>query len=203
MVVDLTGKFLSDSREVRILTNMCVYWDEIYAADGVAAPPVERRDLSLESAELRFRGFSANIIHPARLEPEGFDYAEVRPTSSWDPTPGRYTRFGDVRPLLGAIDDRMVIVGAGDELALRFRADLPPPAAGLKRAYLLFFDGWAKEREANTAFGDTVEPLPFHQMSGYPYPAGEAFPRDVEHERYLREYVQRPALRLNRPLYRR
>jgi hypothetical protein len=30
MVVDLTGKFVSSSREVRIVTNMCLYWDEIY-----------------------------------------------------------------------------------------------------------------------------------------------------------------------------
>ncbi|MEZ5362675.1 MAG: hypothetical protein R2748_10160 [Bryobacterales bacterium] len=27
MAVDLSGKFLSASREVRILTNVCVYWD--------------------------------------------------------------------------------------------------------------------------------------------------------------------------------
>ena len=30
IVVDLTGKFLSRSREVRIVTNLCVYWDEIF-----------------------------------------------------------------------------------------------------------------------------------------------------------------------------
>ena len=28
IAVDLTGKWLSDSREVRIVTNLCVYWDE-------------------------------------------------------------------------------------------------------------------------------------------------------------------------------
>ncbi len=204
MVVDLTGKFLSDSREVRILTNMCVYWDEIYAADGVVSPQAQRHELSPADAELRFRGFSANLIHPERLEPEGFDYAEVRPVSSWDPTPGHYTRFGDVRPLLDEIDDMMVIMGAGDELALRFRAaDAPPSPEGMKRAYLLFFDGWAKEHEANTAFGDTVEPLPFHQMSGYPYAADETFPAADKYRRYLQQYVKRPALRLNRPLYQR
>ena len=30
IAVDLTGKFLSASREVRIVTNLCVYWDEIF-----------------------------------------------------------------------------------------------------------------------------------------------------------------------------
>ena len=29
LVVDLTGKFLTDSREVRIVTNFKTYWDEI------------------------------------------------------------------------------------------------------------------------------------------------------------------------------
>ncbi|MEE8348924.1 MAG: FG-GAP-like repeat-containing protein, partial [Acidobacteriota bacterium] len=28
IVVDLTGKFLSSAREVRIVTNLCIYWDE-------------------------------------------------------------------------------------------------------------------------------------------------------------------------------
>ncbi len=30
MAVDLAGKFLTSSREVRIVTNLCVYWDEIF-----------------------------------------------------------------------------------------------------------------------------------------------------------------------------
>ncbi len=38
IVVDLTGKFLSRSREVRIVTNLCVYWDEIFLAEHAASP---------------------------------------------------------------------------------------------------------------------------------------------------------------------
>ena len=33
IAVDLTGKFLSASREVRIVTNLCVYWDEIFLVE--------------------------------------------------------------------------------------------------------------------------------------------------------------------------
>jgi hypothetical protein len=38
MAVDLTGKFLSASREVRIVTSLCVYWDEIYLFENNAPP---------------------------------------------------------------------------------------------------------------------------------------------------------------------
>ena len=34
IVVDLSGKFLSASREVRIVTNMRVYWDQILVGAG-------------------------------------------------------------------------------------------------------------------------------------------------------------------------
>ena len=32
IAVDLAGKFLSSSREVRIVTNMRIYWDQILVA---------------------------------------------------------------------------------------------------------------------------------------------------------------------------
>jgi tetratricopeptide (TPR) repeat protein len=201
IAVDLGGKFVSESRRVRITTNMCVYWDEIFAATGTSSPQTALTELLPAESELRFRGFSEVEIHPARTQPEMFHYARLRPTSMWNPTPGLYTRFGEVGRLLRSIDDRMVIMGAGDELAMRFdAAALPPLAAGWKRDFLLFVDGWAKEQEANTAFGDSVEPLPFHQMSAYPYGPGEQYPAGPQTEAYLREYINRPALRLIRPL---
>jgi hypothetical protein len=199
--VDLTGKFLSASREVRIVTNLCVYWDEIFLSEESAAPPVRLTGMGAESADLHFRGFSTPVIHPQRKQPEGFDYAQWLPVSMWNPTQGLYTRYGDVLPLIGKIDDRMVIMGSGDELRLLFpeRAAGPLPA-GWKRDFLLFVDGWAKDADANTAHGQTVEPLPFHAMSQYPYPPGEQFPDDPGHRQYRAEYNTRPALRLIRPL---
>jgi hypothetical protein len=201
IAVDLSGKFVSASRRVRITTNMCVYWDEIFAATGTSAPQAVLTELVPSESELRFRGFSEVEIHPERTQPEMFHYGRLRPTSMWNPTAGLYTRFGDVRELLTTIDDRMVIMGAGDALTLRFdAAALPPVADGWRRDFLIFVDGWAKEQEANTAFGDSVEPLPFHQMSAYPYGPGEKYPTGPRHEAYLREYNNRPALRLIRPL---
>jgi tetratricopeptide (TPR) repeat protein len=204
IVVDLTGKFLSKSREIRIVTNLCVYWDEIFLGTDPGAPPVRLTDLHTESARLRFRGFSEVIVHPERKQPERFVYGQVQPLLrwNWNPTLGLYTRYGDVKSLLDAVDDLLVVMGSGDELQLRFDATrLPEVSAGWKRDFLLFVDGWAKDGDANTAFSQTVEPLPFHDMPQYPYPAPYTFPADGVHTRYREFYNTRPALRLIRALH--
>jgi hypothetical protein len=201
IVVDLTGKFLSDSRQVRIVTNLCVYWDEIFLSAETQDPRLPVHTAPLESAELRFRGFSPNTIHPRRAQPEQFTYAGALPVSLWNPTPGLYTRYGEVRELATGADDRLIVMGSGDELRLRFDArSLPPVPSGYAREFLLYVDGWAKDRDANTAHSQSTAPLPFHAMSGYPYAANERFPDTLEHREWQAKYLTRPALRLIRPL---
>ncbi|MGH9657503.1 MAG: FG-GAP-like repeat-containing protein, partial [Bryobacteraceae bacterium] len=195
IAVDLTGKFLSASRQVRIVTNLCVYWDEIFFSEDTGPPPASLAPIRAASAELQFRGFSRPVIHPARTQPETFDYSRRSPASMWNPTPGLYTRYGGVLPLLEAADDRLLIMGSGDELRLRFPAP-PPPRPGWTRDFLLLVEGWAKDGDANTAHSGAVEPLPFRAMSQYPYPAPERFPQSAMQT----EYTTRPALRLLRPL---
>jgi hypothetical protein len=206
IAVDLTGKFLSASREVRVVTSLCVYWDEIFLSADAGPPQVVQTELAPASAALRYRGFSRPVIDPERRQPERFDYASWMPLGAsrmtqWNPTPGLYTRYGDVRPLLAGVDDLLVIMGSGDEARLTFdAAALPALKAGWRRDFLLLVDGWAKDADANTAFSQTVEPLPFHGMSRYPYPAGEHFPNDPAHTLYRARYNTRPALRLLHPL---
>jgi hypothetical protein len=201
MAVDLTGKFLSPSREVRIVTNLCVYWDEIYLFENNVPPATRLTEIPMTSADLHFRGFSRATIQPERKQPESFDYQTTASTTMWNPTPGNYTRYGSVDGLLREIDDRMAILGSGDEIRMRFRAvGLPALPVGWRRDYLLLVDGWAKDADANTAFSQSVLPLPFHAMTVYPYPAGEHYPEDEVHRAYLREYLTRPALRLLRPV---
>jgi tetratricopeptide (TPR) repeat protein len=246
IAVDLTGKFLSPSREVRIVTSLCVYWDEIFLAEAPHPPtpspipsprpgegekngvssegegvggvgaPLSRglggdgrgdggegllTELSPTTAILHYRGFSRPVIDPQRRQPERFDYASWMPITEWNPTPGLYTRYGDVQPLLAGVDDLLVVMGSGDEARLTFdAAALPAVQPGWRRDFLLLVDGWAKDADANTAFSQTVEPLPFHGMSSYPYPAGEHFPDDLLHTEYRKTYNIRPALRLLHPL---
>ncbi len=201
IVVELAGKFLSDSREVRITTNLCVYWDEVFLAEDATSPEVALTEAHAAEAELRFRGFSDVVIHPERKQPERFVYAGVRPQSMWNPTRGLYTRYGDVGALLRKIDDRFVVMGSGDELRLSFdAAALGEPPEGFRRDFLLFVDGWAKDGDANTAHSQTVGPLPYHGMPAYPYEWPHRYPDDGEHNLYREHYNVRPALRLIRPM---
>jgi tetratricopeptide (TPR) repeat protein len=194
-------EFLSASRKIRIVTNLCVYWDEIFLSEGASEAQVKPTLVLLESADLHFRGFSETRIHPQRKQPDTFFYDHVSAASFWNPTPGLYTRYGQVSSLLHDVDDQLVIMGSGDEVTLQFPlAAHPAPPAGMTRDFLLKADGWAKDRDPNTAFSSTVQPLPFHGMSQYPYPASEHFPRDTVHDSYQRTYNTRPAAVLLRPL---
>jgi FG-GAP-like repeat/Tetratricopeptide repeat len=194
-------EFPSASRKVRIVTNLCVYWDEIFLSEGASDAQVKPALIPFDSADLHFRGFSGTRIDPERKQPDIFFYDHVSPVSFWNPTPGLYTRYGAVGNLLRDVDDQLVIMGSGDEVRLQFPASaLPAPHTGFIRDFLLKVDGWAKDRDANTAFSSTVQPLPFHAMSRYPYPTSEHFPRDAVHDSYQRTYNTRSAAVLLQPL---
>jgi len=194
IVIDLTGKFLSASRDVRIVTNMRIYWDQVQVAERVATaerPRLSRLDPN--TAELRWRGLSAETTPDGR-EPFGYDYHRVSTIQPWKVMVGSYTRLGDVRPLLGRVDDRFVISQPGDELALSF--DVPPATEpGSTRTFLLFVHGYSKEMNPRSASPDTVGPLPFRGMSGYPYGDREHYPRTREHRDYQDRYNTRLVLR--------
>ena len=60
-------------------------------------------------------------------------------------------------------------MNSGDELSLEFDAlKLPSLKKDWKREFIFYNDGWLKDGDLNTAYGKTVEPLPFHGMSSYP-----------------------------------
>ena len=59
------------------------------------------------------------------------------------------------------------------------------------RDFVIYTNGWLKDGDLNTATGNTVEPLPFHAMSQYPYSPQEHYPTDEEHVQYLKNYNTR------------
>jgi Flp pilus assembly protein TadD len=191
VTIDLTGKFLSASREVRIVTNMRIYWDQILVDTSAGDFAVQTTKLDPMVADLRWRGFSAETTPDGR-EPFGYDYARVSSQSPWKTMPGRYTREGDVRELLARSDDLFVVSRPGDEIVLSFdAARLPPLPAGWKRTYLLYADGFSKEMDINSASPDAVAPLPFHGMTQYPYSAAESYPMSAARRRVIEQYNTR------------
>ncbi|HEX2717495.1 MAG TPA: CRTAC1 family protein, partial [Gemmatimonadaceae bacterium] len=192
IVVDLAGKFPAADRHVRIRTNMQIYWDQAFVAQGLPDGAAKVRTLEPRSADLHYRGFSRMFRKGGRYGPYWFAYDDVTKESPWRPIEGAFTRFGDVLPLLRGADDMYVVMGPGDETTIEFdagSADSLP--RGWKRTFLLYTDGWIKDSDLNTAHGTTVEPLPFHAAKSYPFARGEQYPTDSVRTRYRREYNTR------------
>jgi Flp pilus assembly protein TadD len=191
VTVDLTGKFLSADREVRIVTNMRIYWDQILVDTSNGNSKMEVSRLDPVSADLRWRGFSDEVT-PDNREPFGYDYQRVLFASPWKVMTGHYTREGDVRQLLSKSDDMFAICRPGDEISLSFDATaLPPLPPGWTRTFLLYADGFSKEMDINSASPDQLAPLPFHGMSRYPYKWPEHYPLTDERQRYIEKYNTR------------
>jgi hypothetical protein len=191
VTVDLSGRFLSDNREVRIFTNMRIYWDQILVDTSATDSSLVTTRLDPGGADLHWRGFSAEVASDNR-EPFGYDYQRVLFTSPWKVMTGRYTREGDVRELLLQSDDVFVICRTGDEISLSFDATkVPPLPAGWTRTFLLYSDGFSKEMDINSASPDQVVPLPFHGMSRYPYRWPERYPLTEARRKYIEKYNTR------------
>jgi hypothetical protein len=157
----------------------------------------------LAEADLRPRGFSV-VTTANASSPEIPHYDQLAGTSQkWRDMEGYYTRFGDIRELLEKVDNRYVIVCAGDEMRLRFGAPAAPPK-GWVRDLIMIGNGWIKDGDYNSVFSQTVLPLPYHEMKDYTAPPGNLeddpayrmHPRDwqVFHTRYLAPDVFRSAL---------
>jgi Flp pilus assembly protein TadD len=188
--VDLTGKFPAQDWQVRLSTTMCLYFNRIFVTTSDEAARCRLTTLPVALADLHYRGFAK--MTRDELGYERFDYDVVSPNGSWNPPRGLLTRYGDVTPLLTHPDDRFVIIAPGDELTLHFDATkLPAVPNGWKRSFVFYANGWVKDGDLNTKLSETVDPLPFHGMSSYPYPATEHYPADAGHQDYLRTYQTR------------
>ena len=229
LVVDLSSVLDPADPRLRLRTTMRLYWDAVgytvggpftggvepigdwqlshgvprsgpltLGTAGAGDAPIRVQVLAPSAARLSARGFSA--ISRTAEGFETFDYQHVVDTAPWEQHRGLYTAFGDVIELLGAADDRYIVFATGDEVAIRFEDALPPPPQGWRRDYLIYLHGWLKDTDLNTAYGDRVEPLPFHGMSTYPYPSDESYPDDPEHLMFLQRYLTRPQRAVNPPL---
>ncbi|MDA8016608.1 MAG: FG-GAP-like repeat-containing protein [Thermoanaerobaculia bacterium] len=195
MVVDLPPELeTSDGLRLRLRTNLQIYWDAAALARRSDSTP-RITALSPVSADLHPRGFSRLVRH----SPDGphlFDYRTVRSDSPFRPMVGAFTRFGDVSELVRAADDRYAVMAAGDEMTVVYdNTNLPPLPDGWVRRWVLFTDGWVKDADINTTASQSVGPLPYSDMEGYPDPRGHAYPDTPAHRDFLRSYQTRTVFR--------
>jgi Tfp pilus assembly protein PilF len=195
VVLDLNNVFRPGApRKLRLRTNMEIYWDKLEWAEAAPESTLKTQRVNPTAAELRYRGFST-FTQASDSSPELPDYNRLQGTAQkWRDLIGYYTRHGDVRELLEKIDDRIVIVNAGDEIRLKFAAP-PPPPANWTRDYVMIGDGWIKDGDLNSTFSKTVLPLPYRGLKDYNIapgrleddPAYKRHPQDWQtyHTRYV------------------
>jgi hypothetical protein len=145
---------------------MEIFWDKLEWSTGSFEAQLRTEKLNPDTAELRYRGFS-EMTRANESSPELPRYDRTATTIQfWRDLIGYYTRFGDIRELLANVDDRIVIVNAGDEILLRFQAP-PPPPEGWVRDFVLIGNGWIKDGDFNSMFSKTVLPLPARGITDY------------------------------------
>ncbi len=191
MTADLGGKLPTGTRRIRISTNLQIYWNSILIDRTNQNQNVRLTPVPLVRADLSFHGF------PLKIEgkPPGnviYVYEKSSPTGPYTRPAGAYTRYGDVLPLVNSLDDRLVVFGSGDEVALDFDpSKLPVLPKGWVRDYFFVAKGYEKDMDFYAYDFTSVDPLPFRDMKAYPYPANQSFPLDDSHLNYLLEYNTR------------
>jgi hypothetical protein len=191
MTLDITGKVLPRDRYIRISSNMELFWDQIFIAPVIEDVALTLQEVSVKSADLHFLGYPREYSPDGRL-PTLYDYNSIDRAIAWKIMRGNYTRYGEVSELLEEADDCYVIMGRGEELTLRFSTDaFSPIQNGYRRSFILKTDSFCKDMDLYSAYPDTVEPLPFHSMSNYPYGQNEKYPNDEQHREYQRRFNTR------------
>jgi len=189
MTADLTGKLPPGTQRIRISTNLQIYWNNILIDRTPQDQEVRLSSIPLAHADLRFHGF------PLKIEgnPPGnvmYVYEKASPTGPYTRPAGSYTRYGDVVPLLTSLDDKLVVFGSGDEVALDFDpSKLPALPKGWVRDYFFDANGYEKDMDFYAYDFTNVDPLPFTSMNMYP--SDKSFPLDDAHLDYLLEYNTR------------
>ncbi len=191
MTLDMTGKLRPGDRRIRISSNMELYWDRIFLATHSSTAVLSIDEVAATGADLHFLGYPREYSPDGR-HPNLYDYGNIDRAVAWKLMEGRYTRYGEVGELLDRADDCFVIFGRGEELTLRFPADaFGPIPDGCRRSFLLKTDSYCKDMDLCTAHSESVEPLPFHGMSGYPYGSDEHYPDNERTRQYRRRFNTR------------
>jgi hypothetical protein len=186
-----TGRY-----EMRIVTgthedgHAMWYLDRVRLAEDDALP-VHAVNIPLALATLSFTGPPSiegkdDHTHPMHATDDGKGELSDKYL-----TYGAFTRYGDVRELLGASDDRFVVMRRGDSVEMSF-VGVPKAAPGKEVTVFMKTDLLFKPRDLLGATSEALHqvlPLPFHGMGHYPPPT--PFPSDDAHVKWMSTYETR------------
>ena len=192
-VIDLSGLTIKDNTIRIYFTNNIRHYDiDWMAVDTSADHGFTVTTETPYYADLHQRGVSklvpSNPSDPfmTQMEPDYDQLAKVG--GNGNPLTGFATRYGDVVPLLNSIDNKFVIMVQGDELSLKY--SVPAQADGTERDFVYYT--WDYHKPFIEALGDMISPLPFNEMSQYPYHTNlEHYPTDADHNDYQATYNTR------------
>jgi len=169
--VDLTGLFPADVTNYKVrFTN---FWNVTYDYIGIDTTP--QQDITITT-----------------LKPTTATLQQLWDTQST--ASGAFTRYGDVTTLVQDADDMFVVGRQGDQVHMLYSTEnLSDPEPGMVRDYFFAVACWFKDppEEWGYGFSFTVDPLPFMNMTGFPYTTAENYPTDAAHQAYIAQYNTR------------
>ncbi len=180
-VIDLTGKFLSNTYQVKVAFD--TFNANYFAVDRSPQIPFTATTHSPERADLGYYGFT-------KIDRTHFydhDYYEVRPLPElpFVNQYGNFTKYGNVTELLNAADDHFVVMRYGDQMSIEFPY-VPPATEGTERSFILLNNVFYKHATYSDIgeLGQSAAYLPYRGMTTYardmaPYPAT---PENIEYQ---------------------
>ncbi|TWU18202.1 FG-GAP-like repeat-containing protein [Allorhodopirellula heiligendammensis] len=174
IVVEVSDVIARNDARLRIRTSAQIYWDaaELVVQPTTAAEYTEQ-PLALMSASVGFHGYS-RAVREDPTHPETYQYDDASLQPRWPPLRGLLTQHGDCLDLLRTWDDKMVVIGAGDEIRLKFSEPAVALPEGWVRDFVMHNVGWDKDADLNTLAGQQIGPLPYRAMTAYPPGPDEA-----------------------------
>lgn len=166
------------------------YLDRVRLTEEPPAP-TWTREVAIASADLQRHGAPTLLTEGDHTQPRLNVDDGKGPLAN--KSYGRFTRYGDVRPLLGETDGHLVIMRQGDGIELEFD-DVPKAKPGSEQTLFLRVDAVYKPRKLpgmarSRKLLRNVEPIPYRGMGRYEL--GTQAPRDAAFERYQSQWNTR------------
>ncbi len=184
--VDLTGKFLTNDYHVKVAFD--TFNANYFAVDTSAQVPFTTTTYTPDSVGLDYHGFTA--IDRSHFYDHDYSKVSPLPHGIFKNQYGKFTKYGDVTPLLDASDDHFVVMRYGDQLSVEF--PYVAPAEGMERSFALYNDALYKHAtyQGLGEYSQSANYLPYHGMTKYG-PGMDSYPMTTENTAYINTWNTR------------